>query len=181
MSATHHSPIIDDVHRFTDTQRIAIDRVGIKDIRHPISIQGRNGQIVPTAALFSMSVDLPHHQKGTHMSRFVEMLNTDITQLDVNQFGQIACAMATRLEAEHGYLEAAFPYFVRKQAPVSGVASWLDYQVTAATGLWRNGVTDLRLLYRTIAAHFETWLALWLVPVNSTGRATCAPPPLPLS
>lgn len=144
MPTTPHTPIIDDVHRFADTRRIAIDRVGIKDIRHPLTVLGRDGRAMPTVALFSMSVDLSHHQKGTHMSRFVEILNTDITLLDINQFGQTAAAMATRLEAARGYLEATFPYFVRKKAPISGVASWLDYQVTA-TGLWQDGRADLQL------------------------------------
>lgn len=144
MSTTQHTPFIDDVHRFEDTRCIAIDRVGIKDIRHPLTIIGRDGLSQPSVALFSMSVDLAHHQKGTHMSRFVEMLNTDIIELDVNRFAHTAHAMAVRLEAERGYLEAAFPYFVRKKAPVSGVPSWLDYQVTA-TGLWQDGKTDLCL------------------------------------
>lgn len=133
-----------DVHRFEDTRRIAIDRVGIKDIRHPLAVLGRDGQAQPTVATFSMYVDLPHHQKGTHMSRFVEMLNADIARLDIAQFGRMAGVMARRLEAEQGYLEAEFPYFMRKQAPISGVASWLDYQVTA-TGLWRDGGADLYL------------------------------------
>lgn len=144
MSSIPRSVVIDDVHRFADTRRIAIDRVGIKDIRHPLTVLGRDGEAQPTVALFSMSVDLPHQQKGTHMSRFVEMLNTDITLLDINQFGQTAKRMAARLEAEQGYVEAAFPYFVRKKAPISGVASWLDYQVTA-TGLWQNGVAETLL------------------------------------
>lgn len=139
-----HSPAIDDVHRFEDTRLIAIDRVGIKDIRHPVAVLGRDGQSQATVALFNMYVDLPHHQKGTHMSRFVEMLNSEVTLLDVNRFGQTAGAMAQRLEAEQGYLQAAFPYFVRKRAPITGVASWLDYQVTA-TGHWRDGSADLRL------------------------------------
>lgn len=141
MSTTPHTPPIDDVHRFEDTRRIAIDRVGIKDIRHPLAVLGRGGLPQSTVALFKMYVNLPHHQKGTHMSRFVEMLNSDITLLDVNRFGLAAGAMAQRLEAEQGYLEAAFPYFVRKKAPISGVESWLDYQV-AVTARWDKGAAE---------------------------------------
>lgn len=144
MPTTLHSHPIDDVHRFEDTRQISIDRVGIKDIRHPLSVIGRDGKPQATVALFSMYVELPHHQKGTHMSRFVETLNTDMTLLDIAQFGHAAGTMAQRLEAEHGYLEATFPYFIRKKAPISGVLSWLDYQVTAI-GQWRNGVAELRL------------------------------------
>ncbi|TAN52902.1 MAG: GTP cyclohydrolase I FolE2 [Methylococcaceae bacterium] len=141
MSTIQHTPFIDDVHRFEDTRCIAIDRVGIKDIRHPLTILGRDGSSQSSVATFSMCVDLPHHQKGTHMSRFVAMLNSDIDALDINNFAHTAHAMAKRLEAGHGYLEAAFPYFVRKKAPVSGVSSWLDYQVTV-TGIWRDGEAD---------------------------------------
>ncbi|HLF97976.1 MAG TPA: GTP cyclohydrolase FolE2, partial [Methylococcaceae bacterium] len=130
--------------KFADTRRIAIDRVGIRDIRHPVRILQRDGNPQASIATFNMGVDLPHHQKGTHMSRFVETLGAGHTELDVRDVALFAAAMTRRLEARRGYVEAAFPFFVGKRAPVSTVPSWMDYQVTLA-GEWSNEQALTRL------------------------------------
>jgi len=83
-----------------------------------------------TIATFNMYVHLPHNFKGTHMSRFVEILNQHEREISVESFEKILGEMVTRLEAESGYIEMSFPYFVNKTAPVSGVQSLLDYDVT---------------------------------------------------
>lgn len=121
---------IADVQGSADTRRIDIDRVGIKAIRHPIRVQDRSGVVQSTIARLNMYVNLAHHQKGTHMSRFVEVLNEHTGVLTVANLSDLLDTTTTRLAAESGYLEIAFPYFVDKAAPISGVRSLLDYEVT---------------------------------------------------
>ncbi|MCC5808870.1 MAG: GTP cyclohydrolase I FolE2 [Ectothiorhodospiraceae bacterium] len=121
---------IEDVQGRADSRRIAINKVGIRDIRHPVRIRGRDGGEVHTVASFTMTVNLPHHQKGTHMSRFVAILQEHSDALSVDSFKAMLEQMTDRLEAGSGYLELSFPYFVRKRAPVSGVESLMDYQVS---------------------------------------------------
>jgi GTP cyclohydrolase I len=121
---------IPDVQSSPDTRRLAIDRVGIKSIRHPARIQERNGGVQHTIAHFNMYVGLPHHFKGTHMSRFVEILNAHEREISPDTFRLMLREMVKKLEAESGHIEMSFPYFVSKKAPVSGVASLMDYEVT---------------------------------------------------
>ena len=120
---------IPDVQGAPDGRQLAIDRVGIKGIRHPMRIAERGGGTQHTVATFDMLVGLPHHFKGTHMSRFVEILNAHEREITVDTFRAMLREMARRLEAESGLIEMAFPYFVQKKAPVSGVKSLLDYEV----------------------------------------------------
>ena len=121
---------IADVQASPDTRRLAIDRVGVKAIRHPARIQERDGGLQHTVAHFNMYVGLPHHFKGTHMSRFVEILNAHEREISPDTFRLMLREMVKKLEAETGHIEMAFPYFVAKKAPVSGVASLMDYEVT---------------------------------------------------
>jgi GTP cyclohydrolase IB len=121
---------IADVQSSADTRRIAIDKVGIKSIRHPVRIKDRDGTEQHTVATFSMYVFLPHNFKGTHMSRFVEILNGHEREIGVATFKEMLTEMAERLESEAGHIEMRFPFFVNKNAPVTGVASLLDYDVT---------------------------------------------------
>ncbi len=121
---------IPDVQSSADTRHLAIDRVGIKGIRHPVKVKDKSVGVQHTIATFNMYVHLPHNFKGTHMSRFVEILNHHEREISVESFESILSEMVTRLEAKSGYLEMNFPYFVNKTAPVSGVQSLLDYDVT---------------------------------------------------
>ncbi len=128
---------IADVQNSEDTRQLAINKVGIKDIRHPVRILDRSGGEQHTIANFNMYVNLPHNFKGTHMSRFVEILNQHEREISVQSFKHMLAEMTQRLEAESGHIEMSFPYFVNKTAPVSGVQSLLDYDVTflgASTG-----------------------------------------------
>ncbi len=131
---------IADVQSSADTRHIAIDKVGIKDIRHPVRVKDRSQGEQHTVAIFNMYVELPHNFKGTHMSRFVEILNSYETEISVESFHDMLAQMAQRLEAGAGHIEMAFPYFVMKTAPVSGVQSLMDYQVTFS-GEIRDGRT----------------------------------------
>jgi GTP cyclohydrolase I len=130
---------IADVQGSADTRRLAIDKVGIKAIRHPVRVADRDGGIQHTVATFNMYVGLPHNFKGTHMSRFVEILNSHEREISVESFGTMLRDMVKRLEAEFGRIEMTFPYFINKAAPVSGVKSLMDYEITFAGELSREG------------------------------------------
>ncbi len=121
---------IPDVQGSADTRRLAIDKVGIKAIRHPVRVADRDGGVQHTIATFNMYVGLPHKFKGTHMSRFVEILNSHEREISVESFETMLRDMVKRLEAEVGRIEMTFPYFINKAAPVSGVKSLMDYEIT---------------------------------------------------
>lgn len=130
MSTTKPQSHIEDVQNTADTRHLAIDKVGIKAIRHPVVVKDKSGGEQHTVAVFNMYVHLPQHFKGTHMSRFVEILNMNEHAISIESFETILREMVTRLEAESGHVEMTFPYFVNKAAPISGVKSLLDYEVT---------------------------------------------------
>ncbi|MEW5943797.1 MAG: GTP cyclohydrolase FolE2 [Pseudomonadota bacterium] len=129
MNLPEHPPIA-DVQNTPDTRRLAIDKVGIKSIRYPVKVADKTGGVQHTIALFNMYVHLPHNFKGTHMSRFVEILNGYEREISVESFEAMLREMVRRLEAESGHVEMTFPYFINKSAPVSGVQSLMDYDVT---------------------------------------------------
>ncbi len=124
------TPTIADVQNCPDTRHIAIDKVGIKDIRYPVRVSERSGGEQHTIATFNMYVNLPHNFKGTHMSRFVEILNHHEREITPSSFQEMLVETVGLLEAEAGHVEMTFPYFVNKTAPVSGVKSLMDYMVT---------------------------------------------------
>ncbi len=146
------TPIIDDVQSRPDTRRIPIDRVGIKDIYHPVRVKDRSGGEQHTIANFNMYVHLPDNFKGTHMSRFVEILNQHEREISVESFNEMLTQMTRRLNSGAGHLEMTFPYFIMKKAPVTGVQSLLDYRATLV-GELKDG-------------QIETWLKV-VVPVTS--------------
>jgi len=121
---------IADVQNAPDTRHIQIDKVGIKDIRHPVRVKDRSQGEQHTIARFNMYVELPHNFKGTHMSRFVDILNNHEYEISVESFTEMLMEMRERLEADRGHIEMHFPYFVNKSAPVSGVQSLMDYEVS---------------------------------------------------
>ncbi|MEE9423015.1 MAG: GTP cyclohydrolase FolE2 [Gammaproteobacteria bacterium] len=121
---------IEDVQGRPDTRQIAIDKVGIKDIRHPVRVKDRSEGEQHTIANFNMYVNLPHNFKGTHMSRFVEILNLHEREISVESFHDMLVEMTGKLEAEAGHIEMTFPFFINKTAPVSGVQSLMDYEVS---------------------------------------------------
>jgi len=127
-----------DVQSSADTRQIAINKVGIKSIRHPVRVADKSAGVQHTIASFNMYVFLPHDFKGTHMSRFVEILNTREREISVENFEDMLRQMVERLEAESGYIEMSFPYFINKTAPISGVQSLMDYEVTFI-GSMENG------------------------------------------
>lgn len=143
--------IVEDVQSRSDDRRIPIDKVGIKDIRHPVKLRDRSTGEQHTVATFNMYVSLPHDFKGTHMSRFVEILHRE-REISVENFGRMLAEMTERLEAQAGHIEMSFPFFMTKRAPISGVESLLDYQVT--------------LIGERHAEQSELWVRV-VVPVTS--------------
>ncbi len=121
---------IQDTQATHDTRQIPINKVGIKDITHPVRVMDRTGGEQHTIARFNMYVNLPHDFKGTHMSRFVEILNMHEREISVRSFKDMLTEMTERLGAESGHIEMTFPYFVNKAAPVTGVESLMNYDVT---------------------------------------------------
>ena len=138
---------IADVQGSPDLRRIPIDKVGIKGIRHPVRVLDRSVGRQETVATFNMYVDLPQDFKGTHMSRFVQVLENHEYEITVATFQRMLREMADLLEARSGHIEMEFPYFVRKAAPVSGVSSLMDYGVTLV-GAIRDG--DVRISTRVV-------------------------------
>jgi len=122
--------MIPDVQGSEDARKIPIDKVGIKSIRHPVVLRGRDGNEQHTIANFNMYVSLPHNFKGTHMSRFIEILNKHEYEISVKSFKTMMSEMTDLLDAKSGHVEMSFPYFINKSAPVSGAQSLMDYQVT---------------------------------------------------
>ncbi|QDF96371.1 GTP cyclohydrolase I FolE2 [Azoarcus sp. DD4] len=130
---------IPDVQNSADSRQIAINKVGIKSIRHPVKVSDKTGGVQHTVANFNMYVGLPHNFKGTHMSRFIEILNGNEREISVESFEPMLREMVKRLEAETGHVEMTFPYFINKSAPVSGVQSLMDYEVTFTGEIHEGG------------------------------------------
>ena len=130
IKAINKNSSIPDIQGLADTRNLPINKVGIKDIVHPMIIKQRSGNKQSTIANFNMFVNLPHDFKGTHMSRFVQILNQHEEQITVDSFKEMIIEMRDLLEAESGHIEMSFPYFINEAAPVTKVKSLLDYHVT---------------------------------------------------
>ncbi|MEO7773417.1 MAG: GTP cyclohydrolase FolE2 [Steroidobacteraceae bacterium] len=132
---------IEDVQGRVDTRQLPINKVGIKDIKHPVKVKDRSAGEQRTVAAFNMYVMLPHNFKGTHMSRFVEILHHE-REISVESFGAMLAEMTQRLDATRGNIEMKFPYFVMKKAPVSGVESLMDYEASLI-GEYKDGQAEM--------------------------------------
>jgi len=119
-----------DVQSAPDSRRLAIQRVGVKALRYPLQLETASGETLNTIARLTMTVGLPPEVKGTHMSRFVELLEGRSGLLTQDGMFRLLEEMLLRLDAKSGRIEMSFPYFIRKTAPVSGVESLLDYDAT---------------------------------------------------
>jgi GTP cyclohydrolase I len=137
-----------DVQNMHDDRNIAIDKVGIKNLKLPIVIQDRANGKQHTVADVNFFVDLPHHFKGTHMSRFVEILNEYQNSFEISRLDQILQAARRRLHALKAHIELTFPYFVKKYAPVSGSSATIDYLCTIAAGSNGNEKTGIEITVR---------------------------------
>ncbi len=153
-SISDSAAVMPDVQSSADTRRLPIQRVGVRGVRHPMLVSsGDNGQAMPTVADWELTVALPAHEKGTHMSRFVALLEQyRTTAMTPQAFCDMAQEMLPLLSAEKGDIRARFPYFIEKVAPISQVASLMDYEVT-----WKAVATAEDVLFELTV----------LVPVTS--------------
>ncbi len=117
-----------DVQSMRDDRKISLDRVGIKNIRYPIIVLDKAKGKQHTVASINMYVNLPHHFKGTHMSRFVEILNEYRREVTIENFEKILSAMKNRLNSQEAHLEIDFPYFIEKSAPITGTKGLMEYE-----------------------------------------------------
>ena len=135
---------IPDVQGSADARQIPIQKVGVTNLRTPLKFQDSTGAVQTSVAMITMCVDLAAEQKGAHISRFVEVLGSAGFVLNAGSLHDLLVGMVKRLEADAGFVEIQFPYFVEKSAPVTGVKSLLDYEVTIS-GTITTEVSELML------------------------------------
>lgn len=116
-----------DIQNRRDHRRVGINKVGVKNIQYPITVLDKRHKVQHTVGKVNMYVNLPHHFKGTHMSRFIEILNEYRGTINIKAIATILDKMKEKLNAQSAYLEVEFPYFVEKRAPVSGAKSLMGY------------------------------------------------------
>ena len=129
-----------DVQNMPDGREIEIDKVGVKNVKYPIIVLDRTNGHQNTIATIDMYVNLPHYYKGTHMSRFVEILHEYKNMINMKNFPEILKEMKTRLDAEAAHMSVSFPYFIKKEAPVSRTPSYMEYQCGFRGSMDANGV-----------------------------------------
>jgi GTP cyclohydrolase I len=117
-----------DVQNLKDYRKINIQKVGVKGIKYPVIVLDKANGIQHVNATVNMYVNLPHHFKGTHMSRFVEILNEYRGRININTFRTILQRIKEKLNAESSHIEIRFPYFIEKTAPVSKAKSLMEYE-----------------------------------------------------
>ena len=117
-----------DIQSTPDTRGIAINQVGVCDLTYPITVLDRENQKQQCAATISLSVSLPHHFKGTHMSRFLQVLAEHQGEVTMRTVPAILHDLKKRLDAESAHIEVEFPYFLQRKAPVSGLSAPMDYR-----------------------------------------------------
>ena len=116
-----------DVQNRHDPRNVEIQKVGVKNIRYPITVLDKAQGVQHTVANVNMYVNLPHHFKGTHMSRFIEILNMYKGEIAIKNFSDILQEMKRSLKARSAHLEVEFPYFIEKQAPVTHATGLMEY------------------------------------------------------
>ncbi|MBW2435712.1 MAG: GTP cyclohydrolase FolE2 [Desulfobacterales bacterium] len=132
-----------DTQNQRDYRNIPIDKVGIKNLRYPITVGDRREGTQHTVATINMYVNLPHEYKGTHMSRFVEMLHLLQPEISLQKFSEILTNMKKHLNAASAHIEVTFPYFIEKKAPVSTSPGLMDYTCRIIGTSDRDGKIDL--------------------------------------
>lgn len=147
MSTTVPQTGIIDIQSHTDHRTLAIQKVGIKSLRHPIQVLTQDGTPQSTIATFNMYVNLSADQRGTHMSRFVELLHSTDTPFSIAPFNTLLQKMTHKLKAQCGYITMQFPLFMLKSAPVSAAKSFVDYDVTFI-GEWKadSAKTEIKVV-----------------------------------
>lgn len=168
--------LVEDTQNLPDHRRIAIDRVGVKNLRYPIQIRDKGDRsLQSTIATVFLTVDLPHHYKGTHMSRFIEALHSHGPILHVENIRDILVQLKQRLHSHNAHVEFEFPFFLEKKAPVTHARGLVDYTVRLNATLTGNQmdfvltvivpVTTLCPCSKAISSHGAH---------NQRGKVTCS-------
>ncbi len=118
---------IPDIQSQADDRHVNIEKVGVNSLRYPIVVEDRDNKVQSTVADLNIYVDLPHHRRGTHMSRFVEVLNQYHQDFFADQLEKFLIELKEVMKAQAAYVDVSFPYFMRKTAPVSEIASLMSY------------------------------------------------------
>jgi GTP cyclohydrolase I len=152
MNRQRRGKALKDVQSGPATRRLGIDKVGVKDIRYPVVVLDRKNKTQHTIASVNMYVDLPHQFKGTHMSRFIEILNEYRGEVTVRNFPQILMNMKEVFNASTAHLEVEFPYFMEKSAPVSRSKGLMEYRCryTGVIGARRDFVLEVNVPVLTV-------------------------------
>ena len=141
---------MEDIQNHKDHRNIDIDQVGVKGIRYPITVLDKNNGKQQTVAKINMYVNLPRHYKGTHMSRFVEVLNEHSKRVSLQNFSEILDEVKNRLNAESAHMEITFPYFINKMAPVTGSEGLMEYKCTFKGSL-NSGIDIITIIHVPIS------------------------------
>jgi len=141
-----------DVQGGTDDRNVKIDKVGVKNIRYPIVVRDRAKKFQHTVGTVNMYVDLPHQFKGTHMSRFLEVLNEHNGLISVDRVPEILESIRQRLDAQTAHFEVTFPYFVTREAPVTGASGMmaLECGFDASAGAVNDFVLSVKVNVATL-------------------------------
>lgn len=143
---------MEDIQNHRDFRNIDIDQVGVKGIRYPITVRDKNMGEQQTVAEINMYVSLPRYYKGTHMSRFVEILNEHSQRISLQNFAEILGEMKRRLDAKSAHMEISFPYFINKAAPVTRSEGLMEYKCTFKGSL-NNGSDLITTVHVPISTH----------------------------
>ena len=130
--------MLKDTQSERDTRRLPIDRVGVKGLRYPVQVLDKDRSTQSTVATVQLTVDLPHHFKGTHMSRFIEVLAAHGPVIHVENIRDILDQTASRLQSSCAHLDIEFPFFLEKRAPATGSPGLMDYTVRFSATLQRR-------------------------------------------
>jgi GTP cyclohydrolase I len=142
---------IPDLQSQSDTRKISIDKVGVKGVRYPIVVEDRQNKSQATVADLNIYVELPHHRRGTHMSRFIEVLNKYHQDMFISQLESFLLDLKRTMKADASYVDISFPYFIKKLAPVSRIPSLMCYKCFFNAGL---------------GDEFELWIGV-VVPITT--------------
>jgi len=138
---------MEDIQNHKDDRNIDIDQVGVKGIRYPITVRDKDMGEQQTVAEINMYVNLPRTYKGTHMSRFVEILNEYNRRISIQNFSDILEEMKKRLNAESAHMEITFPYFINKSAPVTGTEGLMEYKCSFKGSLNSKGSDLIAMIF----------------------------------
>lgn len=119
-----------DIQNEEDTREIPLQKVGVKKVKYPVQVLDKNKKTQNTTATVNLFVNLPHNFKGTHMSRFIEVFHKYHTDISMNSFLEMLEEMRTKLDAERAFGRITFPYYIEKNAPVSGAPGIMEYTCT---------------------------------------------------